>query len=44
MYASTRDILPERADNPRPNLFHMGIDVLFVATFCLALLLRFHGA
>lgn len=44
MYAGTRHILPERGDNPRPNLFHMGIHVLFVATFCLALILRFHGA
>jgi hypothetical protein len=44
MYAGTRHILPERGDNPRPNLFHMGIHVLFVANFCLALVLRFHGA
>ena len=44
MYAGTRHILPERGDNPRPNLFHMGIHVLFVATLCLALVVRFYGA
>jgi hypothetical protein len=44
MYAGTRHILPERGNNPRPNLFHMGIHILFVANFCLALILRFHGA
>jgi hypothetical protein len=41
MYAGTRHILPPRGDNPRPNLFHMGIHVLFVVTFCIALILRF---
>jgi hypothetical protein len=40
MYAGTRHILPERGDNPRPNLFHMGIHVLFLGNFCLALVLR----
>lgn len=44
MYAGTRHILPARGDNPRPNLFHMGIHVLFVVNVCLALVLRFHGA
>lgn len=44
MYAGTRHILPERGDNPRPNLFHVGIHVLFVVNFCLALVLRFHAA
>lgn len=44
MYAGTRHILPERGDNPRPNLFHVGIHVLFGVNFCLALGLRFHGA
>ncbi|HWZ53005.1 MAG TPA: hypothetical protein VNW54_16230 [Granulicella sp.] len=44
MYVGTRHILPARGDNPRPNLFHMGIHALFVANFCLALILRFHGA
>ncbi len=44
MYAGTRQILPKRGDNPRPNLFHVGIHVLFVVNFCLALALRFHTA
>jgi hypothetical protein len=44
MYAGTRHILPVRGDNPRPNLFHVGIHALFVVNFCLALLLRFHRA
>ena len=30
MYAGTRHILPPRGNNPRPNLFHMGIHALFV--------------
>jgi hypothetical protein len=42
MYAGTRHILPCRGDNPRPNVFHIGIHILFVVTFCLALILRFH--
>ena len=41
MYAGTRHVLPPRGDNPRPNVFHIGIHVLFVTTFCLALILRF---
>lgn len=41
MYAGTRHILPPRGDNPRPNLFHIGIHVLFVLNFSLALMLRF---
>jgi hypothetical protein len=41
MYAGTRHILPPRGDNPRPNLFHIGIHILFVLNFCLALTLRF---
>jgi hypothetical protein len=44
MYAGTRHILPERGDNPRPNLFHVGIHALFVVNFCLALAVRFRGA
>ena len=43
MYASTRHILPPRGDNPRPNLFHIGIHILFVMNFCLALILRFQS-
>jgi hypothetical protein len=42
MYAGTRQILPARGDNPRPNLFHVGIHVLFVVNFSLALGLRFY--
>ena len=42
MYAGTRHILPPRGDNPRPNLFHMGIHALFLATFALAIALRSH--
>ena len=44
MYAGTRHILPPRGDNPRPNLFHIGIHALFVINFGLAAFLRFHGA
>jgi hypothetical protein len=44
MYAGTRHILPARGDNPRPNIFHMGIHVLFLVNFCLAVALRFHTA
>ena len=40
MYAGTRYILPPRGDNPRPNVFHMGIHVLFLATLFLAIVLR----
>jgi len=43
MYAGTLHILPERGDNPRPNLFHIGIHVLFLVNFCLATALRFHN-
>lgn len=42
MYAGTRHILPQRGDNPRPNLFHVGIHILFVVNLCLALALRLH--
>jgi hypothetical protein len=44
MYAGTRHILPIRGDNPRPNVFHMGIHLMFVVTFCLAVFVRFHHA
>jgi hypothetical protein len=44
MYAGTRHILPKRGDNPRPNLFHVGIHFLFLVNFCLALALRFQRA
>jgi len=41
MYAGTRHVLPARGDNPRPNLFHMGIHLLFVVNVCLSVALRF---
>jgi len=40
MYAGTRQILPPRGDNPRPNLLHVCFHVLFVINFLLALALR----
>lgn len=40
MYEGTVHILPERNGNPRPNLFHVGIHILFVVNFCLAAGLR----
>ncbi len=40
MYAGTRHILPLRGDNPRPNLFHLGLHAIFLATLCLALAIR----
>lgn len=43
MYDGTRHILPPRGDNPRPNLFHIGIHVLFVINLCLAVFLRIHS-
>ena len=44
MYRGTRHVLPPRGDNPRPNLFHIGIHALFVVNFCLAVAIRFHPA
>lgn len=41
MYAGTRQILPARGNNPRPNAFHVGLHVLFVLTLVLAIALRF---
>jgi hypothetical protein len=41
MYAGTRQILPPRGDNPRPNLLHVCFHVLFVINLLLALALRF---
>lgn len=41
MYAGTRQALPPRGDNPRPNLLHLCFHVLFVSNFVLALVLRF---
>ena len=44
MYAGTRHILPARGDNPRLNLFHIGIHLLFVTNLGLAIGLRLHQA
>ena len=41
MYAGTRQALPPRGDNPRPNLLHVCFHVLFVINLFLALTLRF---
>lgn len=41
MYAGTRQVLPARGDNPRPNLLHLCFHVLFVITLVLALMLWF---
>ena len=39
-YAGTRQVLPARGDNPRPNLLHVVFHVLFLATLVLAVLLN----
>ena len=39
MYAGTRHILPPRGGNRRPNLFHIGLHMLFAVNLCLAILL-----
>jgi hypothetical protein len=41
MYAGTRQILPPRGDNPRPNLLHVFFHALFVINLVLVLVLRF---
>lgn len=43
MYAGTRQVLPPRGDNPRPNLLHVCFHALFVVTFLLAMVLRFRS-
>jgi hypothetical protein len=40
MYAGTRQVLPPRGDNPRPNLLHVCFHVLFFANLLLAVILR----
>jgi hypothetical protein len=40
MYAGTRQVLPPRGDNPRPNLLHLCFHTLFVINFVLVLVLR----
>jgi hypothetical protein len=44
MYAGTRQVLPPRGDNPRPNLLHICFHGLFVLTFVLAVILRVRRA
>jgi hypothetical protein len=39
-YAGTRQILPVRGDNPRPNLLHVIFHGIFVATLSLALVIN----
>lgn len=39
-YAGTRQILPARGDNPRPNLLHVVFHIVFAATLILALLIH----
>ncbi|HXB74457.1 MAG TPA: hypothetical protein VNY05_39850 [Candidatus Acidoferrales bacterium] len=41
MYAGTKQALPRRGDNPRPNLLHVCFHALFVLNFALVLFLRF---
>lgn len=41
MYAGTKQILPRRGDNPRPNLLHVCFHVLFVVNVAIVLCLRF---
>ena len=41
MYANTRQLLPPRGDNPRPNLLHICFHILFVINLSLAVALRF---
>ena len=40
MYAGTRQILPPRGDNPRPNLLHICFHALFIVNLALAIWLR----
>jgi hypothetical protein len=42
MYAGTRQVLPPRNDNPRPNILHLCFHILFLLNLCLAWSLRFH--
>jgi hypothetical protein len=41
MYEGTRQVLPARGDNPRPNVFHIVLHVLFITTLVLAIIFRF---
>ena len=42
MYRGTIQVLPPRGENPRPNLFHLLLHVLFAATLVLSVILLFH--
>jgi hypothetical protein len=41
MYKGTRQVLPVRGDNPRPNVFHVCMHALFAVTLILSIVLRF---
>jgi hypothetical protein len=41
MYAGTRQVLPPRGDNPRPNLLHLYFHALFLINLILAVFLWF---
>ena len=41
MYVGTKQVLPARGDNPRPNLLHLFFHVLFLFNLILALWLQF---
>lgn len=41
MYAGTKQVLPARGDNPRPNLLHLFFHALFAVNLGLALWVRF---
>ncbi len=41
MYAGTKQVLPARGDNPRPNLLHLFFHALFLLNLGLALWLKF---
>jgi hypothetical protein len=39
LYEGTIQVLPAHGDNPRPNLLHLCLHTIFVATICLAVIL-----
>lgn len=41
LYAGTKQVLPARGENPRPNLLHLWFHALFVLNLALALVIRF---
>lgn len=44
MYAGTKQVLPARGDNPRPNLLHLFFHALFFLNLCLAVWLCFRSS